>query len=178
MSNSDKCATDKIDARESVFCSTRILVRSAKSSQNTINHFGKLQVNIIQINWYFPPQSESTTTELFCEYWQYLKSLNCSRSHAVTRWVLWLHNFQIFFSRYIAFSLERYNRMWLTLLVYSGVACLVGFVLFTIKFLERDEFPFDTFDRVVKALRLFPLQGSKLWGRSVILCFVLLDCHL
>lgn len=50
MSNSDKCATEKIDAREGVFYSTRILARSAKSSQNTFNHFGKLQVNIIQIN--------------------------------------------------------------------------------------------------------------------------------
>ena len=67
-----------------------------------------------------------------------------------------------FHFRYIAFSLERYNRIWLTLLVYSGIACMVGFVLFMIKFFEREEFPFDTFEYAVKALSLFPLQGTKL----------------
>lgn len=64
--------------------------------------------------------------------------------------------------------------MWLTLLVYSGVACLVGFVLFAIKFLERDEFPSDTFDHVFKALRFFPLQGTKLWGKANVLIFFML----
>jgi hypothetical protein len=46
--------------------------------------------------------------------------------------------------------------------MYSGIACLVGFVLFIIKFIEREEFPFDTFDHAVKALRFFPIQGTKL----------------
>ena len=61
-------------------------------------------------------------------------------------------------SRYLGFGLERYNRLGWTLLLYSGIAFLVGFLLCAIKFIEKDEFPVEVFESVTENLRLFPVQ--------------------